>query len=130
MVSSARDDNDADQTSRHTGTHPTRWPTDRQEPPGQPRPGQPVARIRHRAPSRPPAHEDVGPTRTDAPQRTGNGATAPAAARPVQAGGMFALRWKTLPGSYAALIAASRANFAGPYAAATRSGSYSVMKLT
>lgn len=46
-----------------------------------------------------------------------------------QAGLMLMLRWKTLPGSYSALIRASR-SYLAPYAARTRCSSCSVMPLT
>ena len=42
---------------------------------------------------------------------------------------MLAFRWKTLSGSYFVLRAANRSYF-DPYAARTRSSSYSAMKLT
>jgi hypothetical protein len=43
---------------------------------------------------------------------------------------MFMFRWKRLAGSYSALMRASLAYFSPPYEAATRSASYSAMKLT
>ena len=46
-----------------------------------------------------------------------------------QAGLMLMLRWKTLPGSYSALIRASR-SYLAPYAARTRCSSGSAMALT
>lgn len=46
------------------------------------------------------------------------------------AGLILAFRWKTLSGSYSALIRASRSYFADPYEARTRSSSYSAMKFT
>lgn len=50
--------------------------------------------------------------------------------RPRQAGLMLAFRWKTLSGSHSALMRASRPYFSTPYAAFTRSSSYSDMKFT
>src|SRR5690606_25634642 len=47
-----------------------------------------------------------------------------------QAGSMFALRWKTLPGSYRPLIRASRSYFSSPYAARMRWSSYSAIAVT